>query len=142
MIFCWEEEDRGRSSTYRELRGVEEGLKARGDSLRGHLVRWGCDNWAATKIIIMGSMREDCHQVAKRISQICQQLEIKLEPFWLRRNTVQITFCDSLSKDFDSSDYALSDADFSSLDRKFGPFSVDYFASSSTFQHRVEAARF
>ena len=98
------EDDIVRSSTYRELRGVEEGLEARGESLRGHLVRWGCDNWAATKIIIMGSMKKDCHSVAKRISQICQKLEIKLEPFWLRRNSIQITFCDSFSKDFDSSD--------------------------------------
>ena len=45
------EDERKTSSTYRELRGIEEGLKSQGEKLRGTTVRWGCDNWAAGKII-------------------------------------------------------------------------------------------
>ena len=56
---CWDtvfkvsltEEERAGSSTYRELRGIEEGLRANGRSLRGKTVRWGCDNWCAGKIV-------------------------------------------------------------------------------------------
>ena len=44
---CWDtrfkvsltERERGASSTFRELRVIEEGLRAHGDSLRGKIVR-------------------------------------------------------------------------------------------------------
>ena len=55
------EEERSASSTFRELRGIEEGLKFQGERLRGLTVRWGCDNWAAGKICKWGSMKSDCH---------------------------------------------------------------------------------
>ena len=58
------------SSTFRELRAIEEGLLLRREALRGHLVRWGCGNWAAAKIIKLGSMKPDCHEVALRIDKI------------------------------------------------------------------------
>ena len=49
---CWDtrfkvsltEGEKGLSSTYRELRAIEEGLRAHGRSLKGKTVRWGCDN--------------------------------------------------------------------------------------------------
>ena len=128
------EEEVGKSSTYRELRAVEEGLRVRGHSFRGHLLRWGCDNWAAANIIRLGSMKPDCHEVARRISQLAKSLDVLLEPFWLRRNSVQIKICDDISKDFDTSDYKLSSEDFSQLFQDFGPFSADFFASSFSHQ--------
>ena len=131
----------GMSSTYRELRAVEEGLKLRGSEFRGHLVRWGCDNWAAANIIRLGSMKPDCHEVAKRISQLAKQFEVQLEAFWLRRNSVQIQICDEISKDFDTSDYKLSSVDFDQLRADFGPFSVDFFASSFSRQFSPFYAR-
>ena len=56
---CWDtrfkvslsEKERGASSTFRELRAIEEGLRAHGNSLRGNTVRLGCDNWPAGKIV-------------------------------------------------------------------------------------------
>ena len=45
------EDKRKTSSTYRELRGIEEGLKSQGEKFQGTAVRWGCDNWAAGKIV-------------------------------------------------------------------------------------------
>ena len=72
---CWDtrfkvsltERERGASSTFRELRVIEEGLRAHGESLKGKIVRWGCDNWSAGKIVRWGSMKRDCHQVAVEI---------------------------------------------------------------------------
>ena len=128
------EEEVGKSSTYRELRAVEEGLRVRGHGFRGHLVRWGCDNWAAANIIRLGSMKPDCHEVARRNSQLAKSLDVQLEPFYLRRNSVQIQICDDISKDFDKSDYKLSSEDFSQLYQDFGPFSADFFASSFSHQ--------
>ena len=65
------EDERKTSSTYRELRGIEEGLRSQGEKLRGMKVRWGCDNWAAGKIVKWGSMKPDCHEVAVRIEETC-----------------------------------------------------------------------
>ena len=56
---CWDtrfkvslsEKEKGASSTFRELRAIEEGFRAHGNSLRGKTVRWGCDNWQAGKIV-------------------------------------------------------------------------------------------
>ena len=131
---CLSEEELGKSSTFRELRAVEEGLRVRGSDHRGCFMRWGCDNWAAAMIIRLGSMKPDCHEVACRISQLAKSLDIQLEPFWLRRDSVQIQICDNISKDFDTSDYKLSSEDFSQLREDFGPFSADFFASSFTKQ--------
>ena len=66
---CLEEDEIGTSSTYRELRAIEEGLKVRGRELRGSVVRWGCDNWAAGIIIKVGSMKLSCHE-----AETCQAL--------------------------------------------------------------------
>ena len=122
------------SSTYRELRAIEEGIRVRGESLRGHLCRWGCDNWAAAQIVRLGSMKVKCHEVAKRIRGLARELEIELEPYWLSRDELQIQFCDGVSKDFDTADYKLSSEDFSGLAGQFGPFTTDFFASSSSYQ--------
>merc|ERR1712240_828907 len=54
---CWDtvfkvalsEKERVASSTFRELRGIEEGLKVHGSSLQGKIIRMGCDNWSAGK---------------------------------------------------------------------------------------------
>ena len=59
------EEEVDKSSTYRELRGIEEGFRALGSWIRGKSVRWHCDNWSACKIVEYGSMKPDCHAVAK-----------------------------------------------------------------------------
>ena len=129
-----DEGEQGKSSTYRELRGIEEGLKARGETLRGCLVRWGCDNFAAGQIVRLGSMKAECHEVALRIWDLVKRFELVLETFWVSRDSVQVQFCDDLSKDFDTSDYRLCQADFACLEARFGPFSVDFFASDFTFR--------
>ena len=130
------EQERGMSSTYRELRAIEDGIKIRGEHLRGHVVRWGCDNWAASKIITLGSMKSDCHEVAKAICKVSKEFEVVLEPFWLSRESMEIKVCDALSKDFDMSDYRLCEQDFGMLWVRFGPFSVDFFSSSFTVRCR------
>ena len=94
----------------------------RGPGFRGHVLRWGCDNWAAATIMRLGRMKPYCHEVAKRISQLAKSLDVLLEPFWLRRNSVQIKVYDDISKDFETSDYKLSSVDFCQLEKDFGPF--------------------
>lgn len=138
---CLGAEELGTSSTYRELRAIEEGLKVRGRELQGSFVRWGCDNWAAGVIVRVGSMKFECHEVALRIAELARQWEIELETFWLSRNEPQIQEVDGLSKDFDAGDYKLGQADFRLLEQDFGPFSVDMFASSFSYQFQPFVSR-
>ena len=115
------EEERSASSTFRELRGIKEGLKSQGEGLRGMTVRWGCDNWAAGKIVKWGSMKPDCHEVAIRIEETCRVYQIKLETFRLSRDSREIKLFDKWSKEVDTSDYWISDEDFCWIEGKFGP---------------------
>ena len=109
------EEERKRSSTFIKLRGIEEGILANCKRLQRKTVRWGCDNWAAGKIVKLGSMKEDCHAVAIRIEELCRKWNIKWETFWVSRDMEQIEYCDKMSKDVDTSDYWISNEDFGSV---------------------------
>ena len=131
-----------RSSTFRELRGIEEGLKALQVKITGRPVRWHCDNWAACKIVEFGSMKEDCHRVACRINELVQELRIDFEIVWQSRETEEIRFADKVSKDFDFGDYRISDRDFQQLVNKYGGFSADYFASDFSFQMQPFYSRY
>ena len=67
-----------RGGTFRELRAIEEGFRAHGDSLCGMVVRWGSDNWSAGMIVKYGSMKRDCHEVAVKIEELYRRYEIRL----------------------------------------------------------------
>ena len=120
---CWDmrfkvsltEKEKGASSTYRELRAIEEGLRVHGSSLRGKIVRWGCENWSAGKIVKWGSMKRDCHKVAVEIEKLCRKFEIRLETFWISRESKEIEYCDAWSEEIDESDYWMSKECFRDL---------------------------
>ena len=99
----------GKSSTYRELRGIEEGMTALADKIVGRGVRWHCDNWSACKIVEYGSMKKDCHEVAKRINDLIRQCNVDFEIVWQSRESKEIRFADQIAKDFDFGDYMISD---------------------------------
>ena len=122
------EEEAFKSSTYRELRGIEEGMKALTNRIEGRGIRWHCDNWSACKIVEFGSMKKDCHEVAKRINDLIRQLNINFEIVWLSRESEEIRFVDCIWKDFNFGDYRLSGGDFEKLVYSFGGFRADYFA--------------
>jgi hypothetical protein len=129
------EEEKRRSSTYRELRGMEDGLTILGPDLKRKRVQWGCDNWAACRAVELGSTKVDCMEIAQRITQVVEKFDIDLQVVWKRRSTEEITLCDKLSKDFDLAEYRLSMECFSKLEVKYGPFCMDYFASD--WSHRM-----
>ena len=62
------EEEKKKSSMYRELRGIEDGLTILGSDLQGMRVNWGCDNWAACRAVELGSTKSECMEIAKRIA--------------------------------------------------------------------------
>ena len=114
--------ERRTSSMFRELRGIEEGLKSQGERLRGMTVRWGCDNWAAGKICKWGLMKPDCHEIAVKIEETCRVYQIRFETFWLSRDSKEIDLCDKWSKEVDTADYWIPMKDFSRIEERYGPF--------------------
>ena len=79
----WETEA---SSTYRELRSIEMGLSLIGPEAKGTVVRYGNDNYAAGRVVDFGYTKEDCHEVARRINDLVEFYNIRLEMVWRRRN--------------------------------------------------------
>ena len=133
------EEEKGRSSPYRELRGMEDGLSILGPDLRGKRLQWGCDNWAACRAVELACTKEDCMEIALRIAKVVERFEIDLQVVWKRRNTKEITLCDKLSKDLDIGESRLSMGCFSRLEAKYGPFSVESntFRGWASFKMRI-----
>ena len=123
------EDDLGESSTFRELRALELGLLAKGESLKGQSVRWIGDSQSAVTILKVGSMKPRCHSVAVRVWDLAHAHDIKLSCAWMPRTSTEIMVTDDLSKNFDSSEYKLSQSDFQMLCQSFGPFCLDLFAS-------------
>ena len=66
--FQFREEDKKKSSTFRELKGIKEGLLLEAERLKGKRVCWRNDNWATSLIIQFGSMKEELHSLAFRKS--------------------------------------------------------------------------
>ena len=72
-------EEVSKSLTFRELRGIEEGLKALRSEVSGGAVRWHCDNWGACKIVEYGSTKKDCHKVAVRIKELIDVYKVDFD---------------------------------------------------------------
>ena len=89
-----------------------------------------------------GSMKPDRHEIAVRIKEACRFYQVKLEMFWLSRDSREIKMCDKWSKEVDTSDYWITDEDFRWIEKEFGPFSADYFASDRSWRKKPFYARF
>ena len=136
------EEEKRKSSTFRELKGILVGLKVLAHKLEAKRVKWINDNWAASLIVKYGSMKPELHSLEEEIMEVCQKFRIELKVEWLSRESDQVNFFDKMSKDFDSAEYRILEENFEELEEKFGPFSVDLFASEWTYQMKPYYSKF
>lgn len=120
------------SSTWRELIAIERVLLSLGHLLAGKVVRLFTDNQAVTFLWAKGSRKRHINIVVMRIFEKCRELQIKLVIEWIPREANQIA--DYLSKLYDSDDWMLNRKYFRMLDRKWGPFTFDRFASACNAQ--------
>ncbi|KAL4534489.1 hypothetical protein Ndes2526A_g05384 [Nannochloris sp. 'desiccata'] len=130
-----------RSSTLREswalervlssLLTIENIFKAKAaagaTSLRAYV-----DNQALTWIMRLGSRVPAINQVVKRMYEFCWQHNIKLAVDWIPRDLN--TRADYLSKMYDGDDWKLNKRYFTQLDQRWGPHTVDVFASAINHQ--------
>ena len=117
------EDNRGSSSTWRELKAIQNMLSAIGKSLCNHRVQWYTDNQNIIRILDRGSRKQDLHSL---VESSCKW-DIQVSPIWVPREENQIA--DHVSKLQDGNDWGIHPHIFNWLDSMWGPFTIDMFAT-------------
>ena len=81
----WSPEEAARSSTWRELCGVQRVLESIACSLKNERLRWFTDNANIVQILTVGSKKPHLQTLALSIFSVCMANQIRLEPEWLPR---------------------------------------------------------
>ena len=115
------------SSTEREMQAVVWTLQSMSDSLQGLSVGIHTDNLNTASILCRGSRVQRLHALALQAFDLCQANQIQLLVQWIPRE--QNTCADYLSRIIDRDDWQVSRRIFTELHSRWGPFSVDRFAS-------------
>ena len=125
----WWLEESQKSSTWRELATIKLSLEAFGPNIAGHRLRWYTDNQNVVRVIRIGSMIKELHELALDIFFfLSEHREMQLDVVWIPRD--QNVVADRLSKITDYDDYSVRDDVFTRLDSLWGPHSIDRFACS------------
>lgn len=115
------------SSANRELAAIYYSLESFGDELRGKEVHVCTDSMNARRIVETGSRKSYLQEWALRIFWWCRRRDVRLRLSWVPREWNEVA--DFFSKFNDGSDWKLHPAWFRALDKKWGPHTVDRFAS-------------
>ncbi|KXZ57056.1 hypothetical protein GPECTOR_5000g1283 [Gonium pectorale] len=124
----------GRTSTFgstpQELRAILHALQSFDGpaGLGGHAVKVITDNLNAANIINKGAAKADaCYEVAVELLWYCVERDIRLQAEWRPRTMNQLA--DYWSKVAEPDDWSLLGSAFRRLNRLWGPFDIDLFAS-------------
>ncbi|XP_052270084.1 uncharacterized protein LOC127871322 [Dreissena polymorpha] len=124
----WSDDERGQSSTFRELKAIQFCLLSFLPKLKGKCVLWHTDSKNCVSVIKKGSTQQMLHNMALYIFFLCAANAISLKIVWLSRT--ENTVADSLSRLIDYDDYGVSKQFFYYIDSLYGPHDVDRFANS------------
>ena len=123
-------EEREYHSTWRELENIRFTIEAFKPFLQGQHVKFMTDSQSARTILQRGSMKADCHVLAKQTVEFCLQNDISLDVQWIPRSENEIA--DQISRQpiiLDSDDWGLTDEFFQFLQRRYGRITLDCFAN-------------
>ncbi len=109
------------------MKTIESSLEAWGPDLKGRTVNWYTDNLGGTSVVRKGSMKKDLNQIAVNIADTCKRMGIELELKWIRRDENKIA--DKLSRFLDLDDWGISPELVESIQKSWGPCTVDRFAT-------------
>ena len=123
----WSHEESRMSSTWRELKAVHNIMISMIRLLQNRNVKWYTDNKNVEHIVNKGSMKGHLQSIAWDIYNDCVKHGISLEIEWVPRTDNEKA--DYVSKIVDKDDWAISSDIFDILDRKWGPHTIDRFAS-------------
>ena len=105
MIFhrMWARNEAIMSSTWRELKAVEEALISFAPAICSQSLKWFTDSQCCAQIISSGSMKKPLQDLAFKIFSTCLQNNISLDIQWIPRD--QNSKADYLSKIIDYEDW-------------------------------------
>ena len=125
----WSVAEAQKSSSYRELKAVPLGLESFLPLLKRHTIKCYTDNQSVSRIVEVGSMKEDLQCLALRIFSMCL---LTLEVEWIPRSANDSA--DFLSRIVDCDDWRVKRDYFLLAEEKWGPHSVDRFANHENTQ--------
>ncbi|GLC39197.1 hypothetical protein PLESTM_000862900 [Pleodorina starrii] len=120
------------SSGNRELAAIFFSLESLKDELNGRRVHLLTDSQNAERIVDHGSRKAHLQEWALKIFWWCKEHQVQLSVSWIPRELNEVA--DYFSKLKDGDDWKLNPVWFGVLDRKWGPHTVDRFASAGNAQ--------
>ncbi len=123
----FDQAERDKSSTWREVKTIETALKAWGPMLEGEHLVWHTDNLGGCSVIKKGSMVGELNRLAGSIDRTCRNFDIVLDMRWIRRDKNKIA--DKLSRFVDLDDWGISQSLLRLAYGLWGTCTVDRFAS-------------
>ena len=123
----WDPLEAKESSTWRELRAVRLVLESLMSKLQNCTVRWFTDNQNVARILQVGSRTPLLQKEALLVFSLCVKHNVSIEPEWIPRSENQLADFISHIQDWD--DWQLNPSVFYSLQIRWGPCTVDRFAS-------------
>ena len=122
----WSDEEKLKSSTWRELKALLLALQTFELSIKGRSIAWFTDNQNVVSIVSKGSKKPELHDMSLQLFKICLNSQINLDIKWVPRECN--SDADSISQILDYDDYTINDTVFMQLDALWGPHTVDRFA--------------
>ena len=120
------------SSTWRELKAVDQVLHSFASVLAGHTIKRFTDNQNVVCIVRAGSRRPQLQDEAMSIFEVCLQHGVKLEMEWIPRTLNEKA--DYINRIIDHDDWQINPVIFHHLDCLWGPHTYDRFASPHNSQ--------
>jgi len=99
---------------------------------KGHTIKWYTDNQSVSRIVEVGSMKEDLQCLALHTFSMCLLDNIRLEVEWIPRSANDRA--DFLSRVIDYDDRRIKRDNFLMAEGKWGSHSVDRFANHENTQ--------
>ena len=132
VLGSWNNEEKGKSSTWREAESVRHVLNSSLGQIRGRNVKVYSDKKNVQSVLNVGSRKEDLQNVANDVFEISQSSNISMSIQWIPRELNERS--DYLSHCRDSDYWSVQELVFKYLDEKWGPHTIDRFASFNNTQ--------
>ena len=128
---AFSEEERDRSSTWRELAAIKETWtdKGRLERFRGWKLVHYTDNKATASIVSKGSRQPHLQELIRETIMAMREYEVEIECVWKSREDELIRWADGGSREFYADDIELDFDSMAFIYHHFGDFDIDCFAS-------------
>ena len=140
VVGDWDENEKLKSSTWREAETVRRVINSNVDILHNKKIKVYSDNKNVVSVLQTGSRKTDLQDIACKINDVCEDYGMVVCPEWIPRNDNQMA--DHLSRCGDSDDWSINNQVFTELNTKWGPHTIDRFASQFNAKCRRFNSRF